>query len=390
MKLLNILLSTLLSLSLVSGFHDQFHHFIQRYNRSYSDIYEYTYRSDIFSQNLKTIQRYNSLNLSFTLAINEFADLTSDEFANSRNLLFSNQHPKSPSPFVPQNIDNLPTALDWRVPSGNPKGLIAVTPIKNQEQCGSCWSFSASGATEGAWAISTGKLVSLSEQQLIDCSSSFGNNGCNGGDMDSAFQYIQQAGLCTEASYPYQAADGTCKKCTPIAHLNGYIDIPDETSILQEIQKGPVSIGLEADQSVFQFYSGGVLDDSSCGTQLDHGVLIVGYGEDSGKPYWIVKNSWGSDWGESGYIRIVRAKGMCGIGQMQSRPYYSNKLDSGLTCAEKLSSVFSCGDDVPCIVVKAVEAVVGCESYVCPRLPSWMRTPLIVPVCYFYCQSNSC
>ena len=261
------------------------------------------------------------------LAVNKFTDMSHDEFVDkyTPNRLHSKTGGEN---LIISSNTTLPTALDWRVASQNPKNIVAVTPVKNQEQCGSCWSFSASGATEGAWAISGNSLVSLSEQQLVDCSGSYGNNGCNGGDMDAAFQYIHDHGLCTESSYPYKAADGTCKKCTPVAHLNGYIDIPDETGILPELQKGPVSIGLEADQSVFQFYNGGVLDDTSCGTQIDHGVLIVGYGTDSsnGKDYWIVKNSWGADWGENGYIRIVRNKGMCGIGQIQSRPYYTNKI----------------------------------------------------------------
>jgi C1A family cysteine protease len=300
-----------------------FQNFISDYSKDYTSSDEYSHRFNVFSKNLELINHHNSQNHSFTLGVNQFADLTPFEF-QSRFVKGSFQ-PKENVEDIFQANYTLPIALDWRVASQNPKGIVAVTGVKNQQQCGSCWSFSASGNVEGAVAISTGKLVSLSEQQLVDCSGSFGNQGCSGGNIDAAFEYIIQNGECSESEYPYKATDGTCKKCTPVGKIDGYIDIPDETSILPELQKGPVSIAVEADQTVFQFYSGGVLDDPSCGESLDHAVLVVGYGTDQGKDYWIVKNSWGSTWGEKGYIRIVRNKGMCGIGQVQSRSYYLNK-----------------------------------------------------------------
>lgn len=358
--------------------HSKFLDFVKTYDKDYSSSEEYLYRFRVFMKNIDYIEEVNRHNLSYKLAVNKFTDLTNTEFSNkyTPSLLHSQFNGEITKSNL--NITTLPTALDWRVASQNPANLVAVSGVKNQEQCGSCWSFSASGATEGAWAISGKGLVSLSEQQLVDCSGSYGNNGCNGGDMDAAFQYIEANGLCTEASYPYKAAQGTCKKCSAVAHLNGYIDISDETGILSELQKGPVSIGLEADQSVFQFYSGGVLDDSSCGTQLDHGVLIVGYGTDgsTGKDYWIVKNSWGSDWGENGYIRIVRNKGMCGIGQMQSRPYYSNKLNSvnfnwdllwqcvGECGGDIIKDIIACAGDLSHIwdILQCVEKIVGTVS----------------------------
>lgn len=356
-----------------------FQNFISDYSKDYSSSDEFINRFSVFSKNLELIQHHNSQNHSFTLGINQFADLTPSEFQSRfvKNS-FLPHYPLKNNDQVITNV-TLPTALDWRVASQNPKNLVAVTGVKNQEQCGSCWSFSASGATEGAWAISGNKLVSLSEQQLVDCSGSYGNNGCGGGDMDYAFQYIQDHGLCTEADYPYQATQGQCKKCTPVAHLNGFLDISDETGIMSEIQKGPVSIAIEADQAVFQFYSGGVLDDPGCGTNLDHGVLIVGYGTDQGKDYWIVKNSWGASWGENGYIRIVRNKGMCGIGQMQSRPYYSNKVikDNNLNfnwdllwdCVGQcggdiIKDIISCAGDLSHIweILGCVEKIVGTVS----------------------------
>jgi C1A family cysteine protease len=144
--------------------------------------------------------------------------------------------------------------------------------------------------------------------------------------MDDAFQYIIKNGICTEDSYPYQGADGQCNSaCSPVGKLNGFHDIPDENHIYTEIQSGPVSVAIEADQPAFQFYSGGVLDNIECGTNLDHGVLVVGYGSLNNQPYWIVKNSWGQTWGMDGYILIARGKNMCGIGESASRPYYLNE-----------------------------------------------------------------
>jgi len=200
-----------------------------------------------------------------------------------------------------------------------------VPPVKAPGMCGSCWAFSTPGSVEGAWVIQ-GKntLVSLSEQQLVDCSQAEGNEGCNGGLMDYGFQYIiDNGGICTEAAYAYTGTDGTCKKtCEKVVKISGYKDIPsgNETSLLNAVGTvGPVSIAIEADQSGFQFYSGGVFD-GACGTSLDHGVLAVGYGTDSGKDYWTVKNSWGASWGETGYIRMIRNKNQCGLTLAASYP----------------------------------------------------------------------
>jgi C1A family cysteine protease len=209
--------------------------------------------------------------------------------------------------------------VDWRQKN-------AVTPVKNQQQCGSCWAFSTTGSVEGAHAIKTGNLVSLSEQQLVDCSGAQGNQGCNGGLMDQAFQYIiSNNGITTESSYPYTAQQGTCQtNVTSAATISSFVDVTanSETSLMQAINVGPVSIAIEADQPCFQFYSGGILSDPSCGTQLDHGVLLVGYGTDSSTntPYWIVKNSWGASWGESGYIRLIRNQNECGVAAEASYP----------------------------------------------------------------------
>jgi len=295
--------------------------YIEDYNKEYS-LDEYKTRFDVFTKNYDYINNHNCNNPTYRLNINQFADKTFNEYqsllTNTKKVFNNVQHEYK---FV-----GVPESLDWRTTS-NPVSTIAVTSVKNQGQCGSCWAFSSAAATEGAWAISGNTLESLSEQQLVDCSSQ--NSGCNGGDMDLAFQYIEQNGLCSDTSYPYTATDGTCQvsSCSPVAKLRGYQDVQsgNETALLEELQFGPVSIAIEADQQSFQFYSSGVFD-GVCGTNLDHGVLLVGYGTDStsGLDYWIVKNSWGTSWGEDGYIRMVRGKDICGLALSASRPYYLN------------------------------------------------------------------
>jgi len=189
------------------------------------------------------------------------------------------------------------------------------------------WAFSTTGSVEGAHAIATGKLVSLSEQQLVDCSSAQGNQGCNGGLMDQAFEFIiSNKGICTEADYPYTAVTGTtCQTtCQSAATISSYKDVTagdESVGLLNAVAQQPVSIAIEADQSGFQFYGGGVFN-GACGTALDHGVLAVGFDHDatSNLDYWIVKNSWGNTWGEAGYIRMVRGQNECGLSNMASYP----------------------------------------------------------------------
>merc|ERR1711988_505461 len=182
----------------------------------------------------------------------------------------------------------------------------AVTPVKNQGQCGSCWAFSTVGGLEGAWEIGTGTLTSMSEQQLVDCSKA--NLGCNGGSMGSGFQFEEGVNVATESSYPYTARDGSCKSsgyttAIPRGGVTGYKSVGQSTNSLKSaLQTGPVSVAIEADQMSFQMYSGGVLS-SGCGTNLDHGVLAVGYDSNSFK----VKNSWGKSWGNNGYVQISQS-----------------------------------------------------------------------------------
>jgi len=273
-------------------------------------------RYNVFRANLDLIRAHNAGNSSFTLGMNDMGDLTAEEYKKFLGYVSRDRFPHT-STKVPSTPSNADAQVDWRQKN-------AVTPVKNQAQCGSCWAFSATGSIEGAHAIKTGTLVSVSEQQLVDCSGPQGDMGCNGGLMDNAFKFVQaNGGICAEADYAYTAQTGICQTtCKSVVSITGFNDVAqnDENALLAAVEQNPVSVAVEADQQVFQFYSSGIIDDASCGTQLDHGVLAVGAGSENGTPYWIVKNSWGGSWGESGYLRIVRNKNMCGIAMDPSYP----------------------------------------------------------------------
>jgi KDEL-tailed cysteine endopeptidase len=287
-------------------------------------------RFEVFRQNLLRILFHNQGDNTYTMAMNQFGHMTPEEFSAT---MLGYKQPEDdkvasalrgeapPSIHKYDGVTELPETVDW-VSKG------AVTPVKNQGACGSCWSFSATGALEGAYFLKYGKLVSFSEEQLVTCDHV--DMGCNGGLMDNAFKFVQGAGgLCSEDDYPYVSGSGNlpaCKKCDVVKDSapKSYSDVAhDEESLMSAVAQQPVAIAIEADQFAFQFYSGGVLT-GKCGARLDHGVLLVGYGTLNGTKYWKVKNSWGGTWGMKGYINLQREKrvdgGECGILESASYP----------------------------------------------------------------------
>jgi KDEL-tailed cysteine endopeptidase len=299
----------------------RFTSFIERFKKKYSDLKQFEERFTIFKENVKKIINHNSdSSQNFTMGINQFTDLTADEFKQEYVGGYMNLGKSVCSVF--KTITPLPKAIDWSV-----NGV--VTDVKDQEQCGSCWAFSATGAIEGAWAIKTGKLISLSEQQLVDCSKTYGNLGCKGGLMDNAFTYAIDFGMCAEDSYPYKAVSGSCNinNCDVAVKVVDCKDVApnDQVALASAVSLGPVSIAIEADTRIFQSYSSGVITSSTCGTNLDHGVLIVGYGIENEIKYWLIKNSWSSSWGDKGYVKIERSEssndpGICGVAMQPSFP----------------------------------------------------------------------
>ncbi|KAG6411477.1 hypothetical protein SASPL_129560 [Salvia splendens] len=293
------------------------------YGRTYEGEEEKAVRFAIFKKNVEFIEEFNAGGTRpYKVGINAFADQTNEEFTAARNGLRVPEVCEA-TPFSYGNATALPPTMDWRKEG-------AVTPVKDQGQCGSCWAFSAVAATEGINQISTSKLISLSEQEIVDCDRTSQDQGCSGGYMEDAFSFIiKNKGIAAESTYPYTGRDDTCNKSEEspeAAKISAYKKVPanSESALLKAVAHQPVSVSIDASGMAFQFYSSGVFA-GDCGTDLDHGVTAVGYGEDQhGTKFWLVKNSWGTSWGEEGYIRMERdvaAKGgLCGIAMDSSYP----------------------------------------------------------------------
>ncbi|KAK8629346.1 hypothetical protein V6N13_078189 [Hibiscus sabdariffa] len=316
-------MSRMLDETIVAERHRQW---MVQHGRSYAMQEEQTMRFQIFKSNLEFIDNFNNMgNQTYKLSINEFADLTNEEFLTYYAGYESSPTEISlkPKRFRYENLTNVPHSIDWRK-----KG--AVTEIKDQRSCGSCWAFSAIAAVEGAVKIKNGHIFSLSEQQVVDCARTKLSQGCNGGWMDAAFKYIiKNQGVAKESEYGYTNKDGNCsrqKETFRAARIVGYEDVPkdNEEALLKAASQQPVSVALDCSGHGFQFYSGGVYG-GPCRTSLNHAVTVVGYGtSEDGIKYWLVKNSWGKSWGENGYMRIKRdvhsKKGLCGIAKKPSYP----------------------------------------------------------------------
>lgn len=324
--------SQILALSL-----SKFHSWMEEHGKEYNSHEEKLKNLETWMKNDLKIVEHNSKESSYTLGHNEYSDMDQDQFAQHFKL---GKHASVPvrssvgnagvggATMIVDESVTLPDYVNWVQKGG-------VTEMKNQGYCGACWAFSTTGAIEGAKFIKTGELVSLSEQNLLDCDHK--DLACSGGIMDDAFKFDEKSGgLCSEEDYPYKAKKSpTCNpmNCTdvPGSIVESFVDVPpaNEKALLSALALQPVSVAIEGSTFSFQFYKGGVLTDTGCGKngELDHGVLAVGYGTDldTQEPYFLVKNSWGESWGLKGYVKMGRDSsvskyGICSILKMASYP----------------------------------------------------------------------
>lgn len=287
---------------------DDFYAFEAKFEKNYLPE-ERKFRARVFDYNMKWARKMNAEGHSFTVGMTPFADMTNAEFATSRLCGCAT----SSKPKTAQHLTEFDEEVDWRE-----KG--AVTEVKNQGSCGSCWAFGAVGTLEGAYFLKMGKVTSLSEQQLVDCDTK--SSGCDGGRIETALTYVQIRGICAEEKYPYTGEAGTCKDndCTSIFYTGGFWSVfPNSGKDLKAaVTKMPTAVGIQASSKIFQMYTGGVIDSNSCGYIADHAAVVVGYKDD----YWIVKNSWGEKWGEDGYVRIKYVENGPGICAINTNAYY--------------------------------------------------------------------
>ena len=287
----------------------EFQKFLIKYNKKYNTIAEYFLRYNVFKKNLK---RFSQNKASYKMGINQFTDLTPTEFRKGYLNLDMKLVNKINYKKVSVNSKNdAPESWNW-VDEG------VFGPVKDQGYCGSCWAFSTMGNIEALNAMKTKEYVALSEQQLVDCDTEY-DQGCNGGLMEYAFAYLVEKGCMTEKDYPYVGYDDTCHydESKVFLRIDSWLmlDTQDENEIKEFLYtNGPLAIAINADP--FQYYTGGIIDEDewSCDPEgLNHGVVLVGYGNESGVDYWIIRNSWGDYWGEDGYVRVARGKGTCGV-----------------------------------------------------------------------------
>ncbi|XP_020238706.1 ervatamin-B-like [Cajanus cajan] len=311
-------MSRTLSESSVAKTHEQW---MSKHQRSYTDEAEKQKRFKIFMENLEYIEKFNNAeNTSYKMGLNQFSDLTDQEFIASHTIKVSSPLVSdSSSDTIPLNLTGIPSNFDWR-----DKG--AVTAVKDQGVCSSCWAFTSVAAIEGLVRIKTNKLISLSEQQLVDCNRE--NDGCHEGNMDVAFKYIiTNQGIASEIDYPYEGSVETCrsKMKRPAVKISGFIDVTpnSEKHLLQAVATQPVSVYVAINDNFRQYRSG--IFEGPCGTDLNHAVTVIGYGtSQDGTKYWLVKNSWSQGWGENGYMRLLRESGqpggVCGLAKAPSYP----------------------------------------------------------------------
>jgi len=315
---MKFLVASLLS-ALSFDLDSEFKSFIARHNKVYEQDFVYNFRKEVFRKNMAWAHMASETDETADYGATQFADWTPEEFDAIQGYKIENAHSaySNATLAAPLNAGAAPASVDWRTNG-------AVTGVKNQGQCGSCWSFSTTGDIEGSWFNAGNKLTSLSEEELVQCDTN-GDQGCNGGLPSQAMEWIiKNGGIVTESTYPYTSGGGdtgTCQKPkeSPVAvKISSWEKVSqDEDQIAAYIaQNGPVSIGIHAGLGL-QMYSSGIYDPFfGCSGSLNHGVLIVGYGVEKSKKYWIIKNSWGESWGESGYFRIIRGKKECGLNQM--------------------------------------------------------------------------